>query len=218
MLRTISWARFIPLLVLLGATAAFLHAHSRPEPLLPRQQLASFPTTLGPWTKIEDVPLSQAVRDMLRGGDLLERLYHRPTDTSFVDLFVAYFPSQRTGDLIHSPKHCLPGAGWVPVQSDLINLAAPNGLTVTANRYVIARGGDRQMVLYWYQAHGRTEASELTARLYLVADAIRTNRTDGALVRIVTPMGDSESIESAQRRAVEFAEHLVPELGSYIPI
>ncbi|HEV2177119.1 MAG TPA: EpsI family protein [Terriglobia bacterium] len=214
--QTLSWPRFIPVLVLLGISAAFLRAHAQPERQMPRQPLDSFPASVGAWTEAEQVPITQEVRDLMPGGDLMERIYQRP-DGAYLDLYIAYFPSQRTGDLIHSPKHCLPGAGWVPEESDVIQIQAPDGEHVPVNRYVIAKGQDRQVALYWYLAHGRTETSEYLAKFYLVADAIRLNRTDGSLVRVITPLGDGEAIASGQARAADFAGQILPLLGSYIP-
>ena len=156
------------------------------------------------------------VREVLGNGDFLERLYKRNTYEPPVDLFVAYFPSQRTGSTIHSPQNCLPGSGWTPLEKNRIQLAGP-GTPVHVNRYVIVKGTDRELVLYWYQAHGRVVASEYWAKFYLVADAISLNRSDGALVRIITPLASNEDVGSAQKRAVQFEEQLIPRLGAYLP-
>ena len=93
--------------------------------------------------------------DVLGAGDFLLRVYQDSSRRQpYVDLFLAYFPSQRTGDTIHSPKHCLPGSGWLPVESSRVTLALPGHSPFLANRYVIAKGTDRQLVLYWYLAPG----------------------------------------------------------------
>jgi EpsI family protein len=134
-----------------------------------------------------------------------------------VDLFLAYFPSQRTGDTIHTPKNCLPGAGWTPLESGRVALERPDGPAIRVNRYVIGKGTDHMLVLYWYEAHGRAVASEYWAKFYLVADAIRLNRTDGALVRIITPWLSGENLDTAQQRAVDFAGSILPLLDNYIP-
>jgi EpsI family protein len=120
---------------------------------------------------------------------------------------------------MHSPLNCLPGAGWTPVRSDRIALAPSGGAapqdSVRINRYVIEKGLDRQVVLYWYQSHGRVIASEYWGKIYLVLDALRLNRTDGALVRIMAPVLTSEA--EAERDALEFARTLAPLLGRYLP-
>jgi EpsI family protein len=134
-----------------------------------------------------------------------------------VDLFLAYFPSQRSGDTIHSPRHCLPGAGWQFTENGELQLKDPSGRPLTVNLYVISKGDERQVVLYWYQAHGRVIANEYRAKFYQMWDAMRLNRTDGSLVRVITPITQGESLDSARDRAAGFAQQLLPLLGSYIP-
>jgi EpsI family protein len=90
-----------------------------------------------------------------------------------------------------------------------------NGGPITINRYLVQKGLDRQVVLYWYQSHGRVVASEYWGKIYLVLDAIRTNRTDGALVRLVSPVITTEA--EAEARAIEFAQAVYPLLGRYLP-
>lgn len=128
------------------------------------------------------------VLQVLGRGQFLNRIYQQTVGGPDVFFFIAYFPSQRTGDTIHSPKNCIPGAGWAPIESTRISISASSSgaLAIQANRYVIAKGLDRELVLYWYQAHGRVVASEYWAKVFLITDAVRTNRSDGALIRIVT--------------------------------
>lgn len=212
---TSSVSRFVVVVVLLTAAALFLHARRQPETQVPRLPMAEFPRVLDGWDS-KDVGIAQDVRDILGPGDLLSRIYYRPGQP-YVDLFVAYFASQRTDNSIHSPKNCLPGSGWMPAESGYIVIHRPDGSPVTVNRYIISKGLDRQLVLYWYQAHARVVASEYWAKYFLVADAIRMNRSDGSLVRVVTPILQSESSEVAQRRAVGFAQAALTKLDPFIP-
>jgi EpsI family protein len=147
----------------------------------------------------------------------MQRIFRRSQHEPHMELFVAYFPTQRTGSTIHSPKNCLPGSGWVPVESVQVPLRRPDGTVVSVNRYVIQKGNNRQLVMYWYQAHERVVASEYWAKAYMVADAIRLNRTDGALVRVITPMMGSEGSSEAQARTGEFLQQLLPRLPEFIP-
>jgi EpsI family protein len=211
-----SGLRFALALVLLVSTAIFLRARNRPEVLPSHQDLTAFPMQLGGWVG-RDTALPAGVLDALGPGEFLARIYQRALDEPYMDFFMAYFPSQRAGNTIHSPQNCLPGAGWTPVESGRFQMPRPDGDLITVNRYVLAKGPDRVLVLYWYQAHGRVVASEYWAKFYLVADAIRLNRTDGALLRIVTPLGRGEDASSGQRRAVAFAKLVLPEVGRYIP-
>ena len=213
---TSSWVRMFPAVVLLAGAGLFLHSHSQAERLPPHDALASFPSRVGDWLG-RDVALSPNVRQVLGEGDFLVRIYGRRSDEPYLDLFLAYFPSQRSGNTIHSPQNCLPGAGWLPVESARMQLSRPDGRAITVNRYVIAKGLERRLVLYWYQAHGRVVASEYWAKFYLVADAMRMNRSDGALIRVTTPIAQNESPVSAEQRGVAFVRDVLPLLGRYIP-
>ena len=209
--------RFALVALLLAVTALFLHARSRNEVLPTRQPLADLPHQLGDWTGT-DVPIQQEVLDVLGAGDFLLRVYQDSSRRQpYVDLFLAYFPSQRAGDTIHSPKHCLPGAGWQPVESGRVTLDLPGHSPFVANRYVIAKGTDRQLVLYWYLAHDRAVASEYWAKFYLVTDSIRLNRSDGSLVRVTTPLRPGETADAAQERLISFAGKFSPQLDQYVP-
>ena len=134
------------------------------------------------------------------------------------NLFVAFFKSQRTGQTPHSPKNCLPGSGWVPSQADIVKIQVPGRPEpVEANRYVVARADAKSLVLYWYQSRDRTVASEYTAKYYVVADAIRYNRTDTALVRIIIPMGETTTLEKANAIAEDFVRQMYAPLRAHFP-
>jgi EpsI family protein len=211
------YGRVFAALVLLASTGLFLQARSRKEVFPPRLPLTSFPKQLGAWSGT-DVEIPKDVLEVLGPGDFLLRVYRNEEQRQpYADIFVAYFPSQRAGDTIHSPKNCLPGAGWTPVESSQIDLTLPGHAPFLVNRYVIAKGGERQLVLYWYLAHNRTVASEYWAKVYLVTDSIRMNRSDGSLVRMTTHMLPGESVDAAMNRLTPFAGEVVPLLNQYIP-
>lgn len=214
---TASTPRFLLAALLIASAAIFLHAHSRGEIFPPRLALQSFPAQLGAWSGT-DVSIDKEVLDVLGPGDFLLRTYssEQPAQPG-VDLFIAYFRSQRAGDTIHSPKNCLPGAGWAPVETGRVTLSLPGHSPFPANRYIIARGDARDIVLYWYWAHDRGVASEYWAKYYLVADSIRMNRSDGALVRISSPMLPGETPAAAEQRLLPFTSQVVPLLDRYIP-
>lgn len=208
--------RFWAAVAVMVAAALFLHNRSRAEILPPRPPLQEFPAELGEW-RSRTITIEPEILEILGDGEFLQRLYYRGTTGEVFDLFLAYFPTQRTGSTIHSPKNCLPGAGWAPIESKRIRLTWPDGRSFPVNEYIIGRGLDRQVAIYWYQAHGRAVASEYWAKFYLVADAIRMNRSDGALVRVLTPVRSGESLESARTRAREFTTLLLPHLDRHIP-
>jgi EpsI family protein len=209
-------ARFLIAVVLLVGTALFLQARNRGEVFPSRRALSDFPEQLGGWTGT-NIEIPQEIRDVLGPGDFMLRVYRASVDQPNTDLFIAYFPSQRAGDTIHSPKNCLPGAGWTPIDSARTTLSVDGRPPFPVNRYVIAKGGERLLVLYWYLAHDRVVASEYWAKVYLVTDSIRMNRSDGSLVRLTTRMLPGESIDSAVARLQPFAGQVVPLLSQYIP-
>jgi EpsI family protein len=206
--------RFAVVLLLLGGTAVLLRARDRDETLPPHQAVLEFPKEIGAWIG-QDVPLQPEVKEILGDGDFLVRFYRSPGQP-YIDFFLAYFPTQRTGSTIHSPQNCLPGSGWIPADLKRIELTG-GGQHGLVNRYIIAKGLDRHLVLYWYQSNGRIVASEYWAKIFLVADSIRRNRSDGALVRVVTPIGRGESVDSAEQRALGFARQALPQLDRFVP-
>ncbi len=209
--------RFITAAVLIGLTAILLQLRGRNEVLPQRLPLKSFPEQFGGWTST-DLSIDRETLEVLGPGEFLLRQYApQAAADSVVNLYIAYFPTQRAGDTIHSPKNCLPGAGWLPVESTRVELSLPDHSPFPVNRYVIAKGDARLLVLYWYWAHDRGVASEFWAKYYLVADAIRTNRSDGALVRIMTTMLPGETSQAAQARLMPFSRKVVSILDDYIP-
>jgi len=214
---TSSTVRFVLAALVIAGAAIFLQAHTRAEVFPPRLSLSAFPLQMGAWSAGGDVAIAKDVLDVLGPGDFLLRVYQNGERPQPANLFIAYFPTQRTGDTIHSPKNCLPGAGWTPIESSRITLTVPGHAPFRANRYIIAKGDARQLVLYWYWAHDRGVASEYWAKLYLVADSIRMNRSDGALVRITTPIVAGETADDAAKRVLPFAASVVPLLENYIP-
>jgi len=217
-----STPRFIAAALLVAAAALLLQARTQSEVFPPRHPLREFPaqlesTQFGIW-KGTDVALEQDVLDKLGPGDFLLRFYQNQENPQlYFDLFIAYFRSQRAGDTIHSPQNCLPGAGWIPVERSRITVAAPGHTPFPANRFIIAKGEARQLVLYWYWAHDRGVASDYWAKYYLVADSIRMDRSDGSLVRLKTPIYPGETADAAEQRLLPFANEIVPRLATYIP-
>jgi EpsI family protein len=127
---------------------------------------------------------------------------------------VGYYGNQRSGDSIHSPQNCLPGAGWLPVSSGPARIGhGPAAETVT--RYEIAKGLDRQVVLYWYQGRGRVVSGEYANKAWLMLDAARYGRSDGGLVRIIGPVVTTP--EEALSELSSFAAAILPRLSGYLP-
>ncbi len=211
----LSSIRVLIVAALLLVTAALLQARGRVELQPKAADLEMMPFDIDTWHGTTE-PLAPGVREVLGDGDFLSRLYTNPVEQP-VDLFIAYYKSQRSGDTIHSPKNCLPGSGWTPLESDRVWIDLGSGQSIRVNRYIVAQGLERELVMYWYQAHGRVTPSEYAAKFYLVADSIRMNRSDGGMVRLVTPILPSETLAQSEARTVRFARVLYPMLKAYIP-
>jgi EpsI family protein len=214
----ISWnARFATVVLLLTGTALFLEARARNEFVLPRTTLASFPLELKNWLG-NDVPIPDEILKTLGTGEFLQRTYQDRTSTgAYVDLYVAYLESQQK--LIHHlPQDCLEGSGWSPVEVGTTTLAFPGDTPFPANRYLIAKGDDRQLVLFWYSARGRRVANEDWMNAYMALDSLRLNRSDNALIRMNTQLQPGEKPEDAERRLLSFAGLVSPILHNYIPL
>jgi EpsI family protein len=206
--------RLLALLGVLIVGAAAIRSAAVVEAVPIRRPLAELPAALGPWRSIGDVRLDRETLDILRADDYVNRTY---VDGSIpANLFVAYYMTQRQGDTMHSPLNCLPGNGWDPVSMAQIRISAGDGAFVSSNRYVIQKGLDRELVLYWFQSHGRTVASEYASKVYLVLDSLRLHRSDAALVRIVVPMMTTAA-SAAEAAGIEFVRSVYPALAKHIP-
>ena len=211
--------RAILLCLLLVATSVLLASAREAEVTVTRTTFGSFPMTIGPWKAINDPPLEDEILKVLGVDDYLSRIYYQPGGAA-VGLYMGFYGSQRQGDTIHSPLNCLPGAGWEPFSQGRLTIANADGQgrDITVNRYVVQKGLDRQLVLYWYQSHGRVVASEYTSKAYLIHDAIRLNRTDGSMVRVIAPIRVGTTDEDAAERLAEsFVRVIFPLLPAYLP-
>jgi EpsI family protein len=203
---------------MLVATGILLLIRNTGEVFPPRIPLASFPDRFGDWLGT-DLPLSQQDLEILGPGEFVVREYNDQTEQTLpVNLYIAYFPSQKAGGTLHSPKHCLPGNGWVPVESSLIQVSLPGHAPFSANRYIISNGEERKLVIYWFWAHDRAVADEYWEKFYLVTDSIRLHRSDGSLFRLMTPLLRDEPEDAARQRLLSFADtNIAPLIDQYIP-
>jgi EpsI family protein len=208
--------RFWAVVLLLAGTALLLHFRSNTDLIPVSEPLSQVPRAIAGWTG-SDVQIDPKTLDALGAGDFLSRVYTQEGQSLPIGLFVGYFPTQRTGVTIHSPRNCLPGAGWFFESSQYVDLNDANGKAHRVCEYITSNGEMRQFVIYWYQAHGRSVANEYMAKIYLVTDAMRLNRTDGALVRVITAIDPREGVPAARARAEAFTAQLAPMLPRFIP-
>jgi EpsI family protein len=184
----------------------FVLFHSIPTreytPTPPR--LEQFASSVGPWRTIREMQIDTATENLLKADDTLNRQYAGPGD---VDLFIAFFKSQRAGVTPHSPKVCLPSNGWTPESSTVISVTVPGEPSpISVNRYVVTHQEERSLVLYWYQNAHRVMANEYLSKFSLIYDSLRYHRSDEALIRVITPIGGSREKAGAEGHALEFIQ------------
>ncbi len=215
------WALVIAVAMLLS-TWGSLQMLSRGETPVFKKPFAEFPLTIADRWHGKELGMDKSVLEVLNLTDYMMRMYvpltTNPSSQTAVKptyLYVGFYQSQRTGATYHSPKNCLPGAGWQFVQAEQVPVTVSEGRSVTVNQVLIEKGLEKQVILYWYQDRGRVVASEYWAKAYLIWDAMTKNRTDGALVRISLPV--TKSIQETYQEGVTFMRDVWPSLQVYLP-
>jgi exosortase D (VPLPA-CTERM-specific) len=190
----------------------------RPTELFPeRASFNEFPMTLGVWSGRRD-SLEGIYQDALKLDDYLLANYAQDTGGP-INLYIAYYNSQRKGEAVHSPRSCLPGGGWQLRDFDQRTLGnvSIDGRPLRVNRTLIELGNQRQLVYYWFQQRGRVITNEFVVKWYLFWDALTRHRTDGALVRLIIALPPTSSEAEADRRLADLARQIAPTLTRYIP-
>ena len=214
--------RIVVVAACLLVSTAIIAKASKTEYVPAKKPLSEIPQQFDNWRGRDYPPLTPEVMKVLGADDYVNRSY-ATRDGQRVGLYIGYYESQRQGDAIHSPLNCLPGAGWQPLEKAYTSIpvtrADGSTVTITVNRYVIEKGLDRQVVLYWYQSHGRVIANEYRSKILMVYDAARLNRSDAALVRITSPRlgSDANAERDAEARAIEFVTKVFPLLDGILP-
>jgi EpsI family protein len=203
--------------IALLAQAAVFYGTSRGEKVPDVRPLQAFSRQVDGWSVAQEGYVDDETQAILRADDTLTRTYVKPARTLPAYLFVAFFKTQKNGKAPHSPKNCMPGTGWEPTRDDFLKVNIP-GLSepIEVNRYVIAKGNEKSVVLYWYQSRNRVIASEYKAKMWTVADAVRYNRTDTALVRVIVPVAGNDEA-GAEQIAIEFVQSVFLPLRQYLP-
>lgn len=201
------------------AAAALLLAFApRPEPVVPaRAPFAAFPDRLSGWS-VRATALDPEVEAVLGATDYLDAALVAPGEAAPVNLFAAWYADQTGGEGLHSPEVCLPAGGWEIAALARVPVATtgPYG-TFEANRAVIARGSERRLVLYWFEQRGRRMTSDHGAKLALLRDGVLSGRTDGALIRAMTPIAPGEAEAQAEARLRRALDAALPGMPAYVP-
>jgi len=212
-------ASFVPLavslVVLCAAGISVFGISGRPELIPDRPRFVEYPERIGAWRGRSALMEPDVERSLIGLNDYILSDY-RGADAKDVNLYVAYYASQRKGESPHSPVVCIPGGGWQIVKFERTNYA--NGdIKLPLNRVTIEKNSTKQIVYYWFNERGRKIANEYLAKWYLLTDAILMNRTDGALVRLTTQVYGDETEHDADMRLQAFIRDAVPTLSDYLP-
>ena len=199
---------------LLAAEIALFYATPTAEYVPHPPPLSSLQHDIGSWKMIQQLEIDSETENLLKADDTLSRAYLGATGGP-ITLFVAFFKSQRGGVTPHSPKICLPGAGWTPEESSIISVSVPGERhTIPVNRYIVRHGEDRSLVLYWYETAHHVMADEYVSKLYLMYDGLRYHRSDEALFRVIVPVTAGE--KAAEDEALAFTRNLYQPLRRQI--
>jgi exosortase D (VPLPA-CTERM-specific) len=197
-------------------SAAWTLVPAREVQAAPRDPFALFPLTLDGWQG-SAAALAPGIEGVLGADDYLAAFYRSPEEAEGVDLFLSYYLSQTDGSAIHSPEVCLPGAGWEVAKIEPTTVTLPSGATLRLNRALIQKGLERQLVYYWFEGRGRQLTGDYAAKFYTLADSLTRGRTDGGLVRLITPVGQGETEAVAEARLQRFRAERVDRLPRFIP-
>lgn len=201
---------------IIAAAGAYVHFGTSNILRVPdRINLAGLPYELEGWES-QPQQVDSATIEVLGADDFLITELRSPESERF-NLYIAYLDMQRHGHSWHSPRQCIPGGGWQIASHEIEPVTLADGSSFHYNRIVIENRGARQLVYYWYYQRGRRIANEFVMKALLILDAVRLRRTDGAMIRIMTPIAQGETTEDADARLLGFMNKLDPLLDPYIP-
>lgn len=215
----ISRATVVGAVAVLAVTLAMVPIKQREDFIPMRSSFATFPLVLGGWAGQEG-DVDQITLDALKADDTFLALYGNTEEAAPVNLWLAYYSSQRSGRSIHSPSSCLPGGGWKMTDFRRIEIdgVRADGSALPVNRSIIAMGDAQQLVYYWFSQRGRMMTNEYFVKWFIFWDGLTMQRTDGALVRVVTPVDKGPNgMEEAEARLQNFVRLLDPKLSYYLP-
>lgn len=210
-----NWKRTAIASALMILTVIGLRFLTHGDEISPKKPLSTFPEQIGEWVGKEERFYAR-VYDILGVDDSILSSY-QTSDGRQVQLYIGFYQSQREGDIIHSPKNCMPGSGWNITQTSIekLNLSRANHGKIKVIKLVLEKGVQKSVVLYWFQSRGRIISSEYRQKIFLVWDAIFKHRTDGSFVRLIAPVLQSEAETTMYMK--HFAQQLFPILEEYLP-
>ena len=207
--------QFLVSVLLLSLTLLLSRGVEFREAIPMTRSFDTFPMEIGKWQGIPQ-PMETIIIDALDLTDYIMVDYQDGKGHP-INFYVAYYESQRKGESIHSPATCLRGSGWVFGQSGRSDIALGGGATLPVNRAVISKGPFRQISYYWFPMRGRMLTNAFQMKWYNFWDALTRQRTDGALVRVIAPVGEDEKAEKAEARLQGFIREMLPVLETFLP-
>jgi EpsI family protein len=184
--------------------------------VLQRRPLAEFPQQIGDFRSTKEVGLDKMSLDILQPTDVMFRIYRASDREPPVSYYIAYHASQQEGSRVHSPKSCLPGAGWRIARIEHLPLPWKGGRS-DANLVLVEQGLNKQLALFWIHSNGRIIANEYVARAYIFKDVFTKRRSDGALVRLMTDVDEMGGEEGAKARLLALAVPSLDFLSQFLP-
>jgi len=206
---------FVVAVILLAATAVLARTVEFREKVPISRPLNQLPGQIGEWSGKREV-MNQSYLDLLTLSDYAMMNYTNGSGRT-VNFYTAYYESQQKGQSIHSPETCLPGSGWAFNEAGPINVSIGNGKSMRINKAFIQKPGTKELTYYWFLMRGRVLTGLYQAKIYTFWDALTKHRTDGALVRLITPVYDNEKPQDAEARLQAFTREIVPVLKEYVP-
>ncbi|MCA9471163.1 MAG: VPLPA-CTERM-specific exosortase XrtD [Nitrospirales bacterium] len=211
------WAFVTALGIIISLGMVSNQLDAREEMASPRQTFLDFPLVIKSWEGRTSA-LDQQYIDVLRFDDYFLADYRDTVNPDHpINLYVAYYKSQRSGQSIHSPKSCIPGGGWTITSSKTISIPTQTGQSFDANEVMITKDDTRQLVLYWFQQRQRIQTNEYLVKLFLLWDSLTRGRTDGALIRLTAMIPPNEDEAAVRQQLIQFAKLIQPTLAPYLP-
>lgn len=205
--------RLIIVVLLLGGTIIYTNVMSHGEPVPITRPLKEFPEQIGDWKSTTHF-FSKEVYDILGVDDSTLRNY-RDDNGNLISLYIGYYESQKEGEIIHSPKNCMLGSGWQPLEISRIEIDTPSG-KIPLSKMIVEKGLQKEIVLYWYQTSTDVIANEYLQRINFVWDAIRYNRTNAAFIRFTSPVLNNDYEKTIQIE-IDFIKEVIPLLNNFLP-
>jgi EpsI family protein len=211
-----SWIRpWIPVLILGLGCAGLLGATRQVDMPLRRPLPEALPDTLF-GLNAADRTISPEERKISGVSEYVFRVFGGDTAAVRLSIYIGYYEAQTRGKTIHSPKNCLPGAGWEPISSEDLVLES-EGYRFPVNRYLLENKGRQAVVYYWYQGRGRVTANEYLVKWEQIRDRALAGRSDEALVRIVVPVTPGLTLAGADSMAVRVSSAIVRPIYASLP-